>query len=193
MRASKITQQVSNTQGPAEDSLYQVVGMRDQHDQHDVHAVQMEHSKIIKNIVQRTDPIILENINQVRCKATFTAFSPCRNRGRATSDRAEADAERTKGTPGDPVYRNRPSPQREDSQERVVNGSRGKGAFDAQRQQLKCANVSPESLARATSVRFRGTQEPPRRQRHLRSQATLSNSCDVSWARLAGRSPELRL
>ena len=54
------------------------------HDQYDVHAVQMEQSKIIKNTVQRTNPIILEKIDQVRCKATFTAIRPCRNRGRAT-------------------------------------------------------------------------------------------------------------
>ena len=52
--------------------------------QHDVHAVRMEQSKIIKNIVQGTNPIIQEKINQVRCKAKFTAFKPCKSRGRAT-------------------------------------------------------------------------------------------------------------
>ena len=56
-------------------------------DQCDVHAVQMEQSKIIKNTVQRTNPVILEKIDQVRCKATFTAIRPCRNRGRATRAR----------------------------------------------------------------------------------------------------------
>ena len=52
--------------------------MHDQHDQHDVHTVKMEHP-IIKNTVQRKNPIIQEKINQVRCKAKFTAFKPCRN------------------------------------------------------------------------------------------------------------------
>ena len=54
------------------------------HAQHDVHTVRMEQSKIIKNTVQRKSPIIQEEINQVRCKAKFTTFKPCRNRGRAT-------------------------------------------------------------------------------------------------------------
>ena len=60
------------------------MGMDDQYDQHDVHTVKMEHPKIIKNTVQRKNPIIQEKINQVRCKAKLTAFKPCRNRGRAT-------------------------------------------------------------------------------------------------------------
>ena len=54
------------------------------HAQHDVHAVKMEQSKIIKNNVQRNNPIIQEKINQVRCKAKSTANKPCKNRGRAT-------------------------------------------------------------------------------------------------------------
>ena len=67
--------------------LRQVVGMHDQHEKYDVHAMQMEQSKIIKNTVQRTNPSILEKINQVRCKATVTASRPCRIRGRATRAR----------------------------------------------------------------------------------------------------------
>ena len=138
------------------------------HDQCDVHAVQMEQSKI-KNTALRMNPIILEKINQVRCKGTFTAFRPCRNRGRATrvrhlpcpyatisaNDARGTESERLedslrcststrsskipvtvqklmlkeqKGTPGYPVCRNGPSPQREDSRERVRIGSRGNGA-----------------------------------------------------------------
>ena len=94
IRVSKITQQVSNTQRPVEDCVFrdgikkrtveQVVGMHDQYDQHDVHTVKMEHPTIIKNTVQRKNPIVQERINQVRCKAKFAAFKQCRNRGRAT-------------------------------------------------------------------------------------------------------------
>ena len=54
------------------------------HDQRDVRTVKIEQSKIIKNTVQRKNQIIQEKINQVRFKAKFTAFKPCRNRGRAT-------------------------------------------------------------------------------------------------------------
>ena len=54
------------------------------HAQHDVHTVKMEHPKIIKNTAQRKNPIIQEKTNQVRGKAKFTAFKPCRNRGRGT-------------------------------------------------------------------------------------------------------------
>ena len=91
IRISKVAQQVSNTQRPVEDcvsrdrikqrTVAQVVSM---HAQHDVHTEKMEQSKIIKNTVQRKNPIIQEKINQVRCKAKFAALKPCRNRGRAT-------------------------------------------------------------------------------------------------------------
>ena len=53
------------------------------HAQHDVRAVKMEQSKIIKNTVQRTNPIIQEKINQVLCKSNFAAFKLCKNRGKA--------------------------------------------------------------------------------------------------------------
>ena len=59
-------------------TIEQVVNV---HDLHNVHAVKMEQYKIIKNTVQRTNPIIQEKINQMRCKAKLTAFKPCRNRG----------------------------------------------------------------------------------------------------------------
>ena len=61
-------------------TVEQVVGM---HDQPDIHTGKMEHLKIIKNTAQKKNPIIQEKINQVRCKANFKAFRPCRNRGRA--------------------------------------------------------------------------------------------------------------
>ena len=70
--------------GSSSETVEHVVGKHDQYDQHDVHTVKMGHPKIIKNTEQRKNPIIQEKINQVRCKAKFTAFKPCRNRGRAT-------------------------------------------------------------------------------------------------------------
>ena len=33
---------------------------------------------------EKTNPIIQEKINQMRCKAKFIAFQPCKKRGRAT-------------------------------------------------------------------------------------------------------------
>ena len=72
--SAEVTQQVSNTQRPAEDcisqdeikqrTVEQVESMHDQHDQYDVHAVKMEQSKI-KNTVQRTNPIL----EKIRCDA----------------------------------------------------------------------------------------------------------------------------
>ena len=44
------------------------------HAQHDVHPVKMEQFKIIKITVHSKNPIIQEEINQVGCKAKFTAF-----------------------------------------------------------------------------------------------------------------------
>ena len=82
--SAEVTQQVSNTQQPAEDcisqdeikqrTVEQVESMHDQHDQYDVHAVKKEQSKIIKNTVQSTNPIILDKIDQVRCKAKFATL-----------------------------------------------------------------------------------------------------------------------
>ena len=74
---SKVTQQVSNTTRPAEDCISQdeikqrsVEQVVNTHAQHDVHAVKMDgRVQIIKNIVQRTNPIIQEKINQVRCRS----------------------------------------------------------------------------------------------------------------------------
>ena len=70
--------------GSSSEPLNKLWELHGQYDQHDVHTVKMEHPTIIKNTVQRKNPIIQERINQVRCKAKFAAFKPCRNRGRAT-------------------------------------------------------------------------------------------------------------
>ena len=62
-------------------TVEQVVKM---HAQHDVHTVKMEQSKIIKNTLQRKNPINQEEMSQVRCKAKFIAVEtrmghlPCR-------------------------------------------------------------------------------------------------------------------
>ena len=97
-------------------------------------------SKVIKNTAQRKNPITQEEINQVRCKAKFPAFKPCRNLQRATRmghlpcRYVTTDANDAKGTeyqsmrgrcwknkeehPDTFVYLNRPSPQQSPSAER---------------------------------------------------------------------------
>ena len=74
-------------------TVEQVVNM---HAQHDVHTVKMEQSKIIKNTVQRKNPITQEEINQVRCKAKFPAFKPCM--GHLPCRYVTTDANDAKGT-----------------------------------------------------------------------------------------------
>ena len=95
-RSSEFRKSHSKSQHAKTSRRLQVVNM---HDQHDVRTVKMEQSKIMKNTVQRKNPINQEKMNQVRCKAKFTAFKPCRNRGRATRvEDVPADTQRQRPT-----------------------------------------------------------------------------------------------
>ena len=49
------------------------------HAQQDFYAVKMEQSKIIKNTVQRKNPIIQEKIDHVRCEAKKAVQEPWKN------------------------------------------------------------------------------------------------------------------